>query len=209
MDSGVTIGRQGWQNATGPRPKRAPAQEAASSEIFFLTLYLSSEELDLTKSIPELPDAAPDTSVYSDPEQPQQGTSKNQSEPYFSVNNIASSPYVTDKGGDADEDEGEETAPQISERETDTEGDYDSDSETVTEVQNISSDSEDDIPLSYFQSSGCYVKCPKLSSTQSSKFCVSKGPGSVYPRSLSLCLRAPTLCAQGPSLRVPEGPCII
>ncbi|GBP79751.1 hypothetical protein EVAR_67527_1 [Eumeta japonica] len=34
----------------------------------------------------------------SDPEQPQQGTSKNQSEPYFSVNNIASSPYVTDKG---------------------------------------------------------------------------------------------------------------
>ncbi|GBP07891.1 hypothetical protein EVAR_78055_1 [Eumeta japonica] len=57
-----------------------------------------SEELDLTKSIPELPDAAPDTSVYSDPEQPQQGTSKNQSEPYFSVNNIASSPYVTDKG---------------------------------------------------------------------------------------------------------------
>ncbi|GBP60025.1 Condensin complex subunit 1 [Eumeta japonica] len=104
---GVTIGRQGWQNATGPRPKRAPAQEAASSEIFFYTLYLScknasgqcskSEELDLTKSIPELPDAAPDISVYPDPEQPQQGTNKNQSEPYFSVNNIASSPYVTDK----------------------------------------------------------------------------------------------------------------
>ncbi|GBP61945.1 Facilitated trehalose transporter Tret1 [Eumeta japonica] len=76
--------RQGWQNATGPRPKRAPAQEAASSEIFFLTLYLikcewtvlQSEELDFTKSIPELPDAAPDTSVYPDPEQPQQGTSK-------------------------------------------------------------------------------------------------------------------------------------
>ncbi|GBP00476.1 hypothetical protein EVAR_1009_1 [Eumeta japonica] len=74
LESGVTIGRQGWQNATGPRPKRAPAQEAASSEIFFLTLYLSSknasgqcsksEELDFTKSIPELPDAAPDTSVY-------------------------------------------------------------------------------------------------------------------------------------------------
>ncbi|GBP84018.1 hypothetical protein EVAR_15755_1 [Eumeta japonica] len=95
---GVTIGRQGWQNATGPRPKGAPAQEAASSEIFFLTLYLSSknasgqcsksEELDLTKSIPELPDAAPDTS----------GTSKNQSESYFSVSNIGSSPYVTDKG---------------------------------------------------------------------------------------------------------------
>ncbi|GBP59854.1 hypothetical protein EVAR_40238_1 [Eumeta japonica] len=58
---------------------------------------LQSEELDFTKSIPEL-DAAPDTSVYPDPEQPQQGTSKNQSEPYFSVNNIASSPYVTDKG---------------------------------------------------------------------------------------------------------------
>ncbi|GBP97367.1 hypothetical protein EVAR_63352_1 [Eumeta japonica] len=37
---------------------------------------LQSEELDLTKSIPELPDAAPDTSVYPDPEQPQQGTSK-------------------------------------------------------------------------------------------------------------------------------------
>ncbi|GBP55236.1 hypothetical protein EVAR_36820_1 [Eumeta japonica] len=54
------------------------------------------------------------------------------------------------RGGDADEDKGEETASQISERETDTEGDYDSDSETVTEVQNISSDSEDDIPLSYF-----------------------------------------------------------
>ncbi|GBP07282.1 hypothetical protein EVAR_92152_1 [Eumeta japonica] len=35
-----------------------------------------SEELDFTKSIPELPDAAPDTSVYPDPEQPQQGTSK-------------------------------------------------------------------------------------------------------------------------------------
>ncbi|GBP82999.1 hypothetical protein EVAR_58446_1 [Eumeta japonica] len=98
---------RGWQNATGPPPKGAPAQEAASSEIFFLTLYLSSknasgqcsksEELDLIKSIPELPDAAPDTSVYSDPEQLEQGTSKNQSEPYFSVNNIASSPYVTDK----------------------------------------------------------------------------------------------------------------
>ncbi|GBP82992.1 hypothetical protein EVAR_39681_1 [Eumeta japonica] len=50
----------------------------------FLTLYLikcewtvlKSEELDFTKSIPELPDAAPDTSVYPDPEQPQQGTSK-------------------------------------------------------------------------------------------------------------------------------------
>ncbi|GBP50612.1 hypothetical protein EVAR_28802_1 [Eumeta japonica] len=56
-----------------------------------------SEELDLTKSISELPDAAPDTSVYPDPEQPQQGTSKNQSEPYFSVNNMASSPHVTDK----------------------------------------------------------------------------------------------------------------
>ncbi|GBP04903.1 Zinc finger MYM-type protein 1 [Eumeta japonica] len=106
--SGVTIGRQGWQNATGPRPKGAPAQEAPSSEIFFLTLYLNSknasgqcsksQEFDLTKNIPVLPDAAPDTSVYPDPEQPQQGTSKNQSEPYFSVNNIASSPYVTDKG---------------------------------------------------------------------------------------------------------------
>ncbi|GBP58878.1 hypothetical protein EVAR_54672_1 [Eumeta japonica] len=31
-----------------------------------------SEELDLTKSIPELPDAAPDTSIYLDPKQPQQ-----------------------------------------------------------------------------------------------------------------------------------------
>ncbi|GBP52698.1 Mannosyl-oligosaccharide glucosidase GCS1 [Eumeta japonica] len=68
--SGVTIGRQGWQNATGPRP-RGPGPRGH---------------------------AAPDTSVYPDPEQPQQGTSKNQSEPYFSVNNIASSPYVTDKG---------------------------------------------------------------------------------------------------------------
>ncbi|GBP49250.1 hypothetical protein EVAR_96558_1 [Eumeta japonica] len=57
-----------------------------------------SEDLDLTKSIPELSDAAPGTSVHPDPEQPQQGTSKNQSEPYFSVNNIESSPYVTDKG---------------------------------------------------------------------------------------------------------------
>ncbi|GBP41602.1 hypothetical protein EVAR_34035_1 [Eumeta japonica] len=85
-DLDLAMRRQGWQNATGPRPKRAPAQEAASSEIFFLTLYLSSknasgqcsksEELDFTKSIPELPDAAPDTSVYPDPEQPQQGTSK-------------------------------------------------------------------------------------------------------------------------------------
>ncbi|GBP80079.1 hypothetical protein EVAR_22002_1 [Eumeta japonica] len=48
--SGVTIGRQGWQNATGPRPKRAPAQEAASSEIFFLTLYLSSSRKYLSGS---------------------------------------------------------------------------------------------------------------------------------------------------------------
>lgn len=55
-----------------------------------------SEELDLSESIPELPDAAPNTSVHPDPEQPQQGTSKNQK--YFSVNNIVSSPYVTDKG---------------------------------------------------------------------------------------------------------------
>ncbi|KAF5275778.1 hypothetical protein FQR65_LT16535 [Abscondita terminalis] len=59
--------------------------------------------------------------------------------------------------GDADVDEGEETALQISEHETDTEEDCDSYSETVTEDQNISSDSEDNIPLSYFQSLGCYV----------------------------------------------------
>ncbi|GBP90551.1 hypothetical protein EVAR_64671_1 [Eumeta japonica] len=41
-----------------------------------LLICSKSEELDFTKSIPELPDAAPDTSVYPDPEQPQQGTSK-------------------------------------------------------------------------------------------------------------------------------------
>ncbi|GBP48722.1 hypothetical protein EVAR_88183_1 [Eumeta japonica] len=35
-----------------------------------------SEDLDRIKSIPELPDAEPNTSVYPDPEQPQQGTSK-------------------------------------------------------------------------------------------------------------------------------------
>ncbi|KAF5273331.1 hypothetical protein FQR65_LT04754 [Abscondita terminalis] len=49
--------------------------------------------------------------------------------------------------GDADVDENEETSLQISEHETDTEEDCDSDSETVTEDQNISSDSEDNIPL--------------------------------------------------------------
>ncbi|GBP69466.1 hypothetical protein EVAR_48824_1 [Eumeta japonica] len=69
-----------------------PTQEGPSPRCF------KSEDLDLTKSIPELSDAAPGTSVHPDPEQPQQGTSKNQSEPYFSVNNIESSPYVTDKG---------------------------------------------------------------------------------------------------------------
>ncbi|GBP48272.1 Nose resistant to fluoxetine protein 6 [Eumeta japonica] len=42
----------------------------------FEDMCSKSEELDFTKSIPELPDAAPDTSVYPDPEQPQQGTSK-------------------------------------------------------------------------------------------------------------------------------------
>jgi hypothetical protein len=56
-----------------------------------------SEELDVTKRN-SMADAAPDASGYPDPEQPQQGTSKNQSESYFSVNNIASSPYITDKG---------------------------------------------------------------------------------------------------------------
>lgn len=65
-------------------------------------------------------------------------------------------------GGDADEDEGEETVPQISEHETDTEEDGDSDSETVAEDQNMTSDGEDDIPLSYFQSSACYVVKRKL-----------------------------------------------
>lgn len=47
-------------------------------------------------------DAAPDTSVYRDPEhtvkQSQQGSSKKQSKSDLSVNNIASSAYVTDKG---------------------------------------------------------------------------------------------------------------
>ncbi|GBP83442.1 Zinc finger MYM-type protein 5 [Eumeta japonica] len=57
-----------------------------------------SEDLDRIKSIPKLPDAEPNTSVYPDPEQPQQGTSKNEREIYFSVNNIVSSPYVTDMG---------------------------------------------------------------------------------------------------------------
>ncbi|KAK9883754.1 hypothetical protein WA026_001942 [Henosepilachna vigintioctopunctata] len=38
-----------------------------------------SEESGLTKSIPELPDAAPNTSGYPDPEHPQQSTTKNQS----------------------------------------------------------------------------------------------------------------------------------
>lgn len=33
--SGATIGWQGWQNATGPRPTKVPAQEAASQEYFF------------------------------------------------------------------------------------------------------------------------------------------------------------------------------
>ncbi|KAH9635592.1 hypothetical protein HF086_012261 [Spodoptera exigua] len=65
-------------------------------------------------------------------------------------------------GGDADEDDGEETAPQISEHETDTEEDCDSESETVMEDQNISSNNEDDIPLTYFQSSECYVVKRKL-----------------------------------------------
>ncbi|KAK9884381.1 hypothetical protein WA026_005337 [Henosepilachna vigintioctopunctata] len=50
--------------------------------------YSKSEESDPTKSIPELADAASNTSDYTDPEHPQQGTSKNRSELYFSVNNI-------------------------------------------------------------------------------------------------------------------------
>lgn len=53
--------------------------------------------MDVTESN-SIADAAPDTSVYADPEQPEQGTSENQSESYFSVNNSASSPYITDKG---------------------------------------------------------------------------------------------------------------
>ncbi|KAK9891994.1 hypothetical protein WA026_017474 [Henosepilachna vigintioctopunctata] len=39
--------------------------------------YSRSEESDLTKSVPELPDTAPNTSGYPDSEHPQQGTSKN------------------------------------------------------------------------------------------------------------------------------------
>ena len=56
-----------------------------------------SEELDLPKSN-SVADVAPDTSVYQDPKQPQPGTSKTQNESSFSMNSIASSPYVTDKG---------------------------------------------------------------------------------------------------------------
>ncbi|GBP62499.1 hypothetical protein EVAR_44739_1 [Eumeta japonica] len=50
--------------------------------------------------------------------------------------------------------------------------------------------------------------CSELLCTQRSKFYVTKGPGSVRLRTLTLCLRALTLYAQGPSFRVPEGLCI-
>ncbi|GBP84419.1 hypothetical protein EVAR_47806_1 [Eumeta japonica] len=43
------------------------------------TLLLQSEDLDRIKSIPELPDAEPNTSVYPDPEQPQQASKALQS----------------------------------------------------------------------------------------------------------------------------------
>ncbi|GBP06018.1 Probable RNA-directed DNA polymerase from transposon BS [Eumeta japonica] len=97
----------GLAKCHGPPTQEGPGPRGRELRNFFFNFVSNknasgqcskSEELDFTKSIPELPDAAPDTSVYPDPEQPQQGTSKNQSEPYFSVNNIASSPYVTDKG---------------------------------------------------------------------------------------------------------------
>ncbi|XP_026483029.1 zinc finger MYM-type protein 5-like [Ctenocephalides felis] len=53
-----------------------------------------SEDFNLSKSISELPDAAPNTSDYLNSETPQQGTSKL----YFCMEKIISSPYVTDKG---------------------------------------------------------------------------------------------------------------
>ncbi|GBP34885.1 hypothetical protein EVAR_26474_1 [Eumeta japonica] len=92
----------GLAQCHGPPTQGGPGPRGRELRNIFLTLYLrrqcfKSEELDLTKSIPELSDATPGTSVHPDPVQPQQGTSKNQSEPYFRVNNIEFSPYVTDK----------------------------------------------------------------------------------------------------------------
>ncbi|GBP12640.1 hypothetical protein EVAR_10293_1 [Eumeta japonica] len=65
----------GLAKCHGPPTQEGPGPRGRELRNIFFN-FVSNEELDFTKSIPELADAAPDTSVYPDPEQPQQGTSK-------------------------------------------------------------------------------------------------------------------------------------
>lgn len=64
--------------------------------------------------------------------------------------------------GGEDHESGDEIDPQISEHETDTEEECDSEPEAVMENRNIASSSDDDVPLSHFLTSHCYVVHRKL-----------------------------------------------
>ncbi|KAL3271777.1 hypothetical protein HHI36_022247 [Cryptolaemus montrouzieri] len=63
--------------------------------------------------------------------------------------------------GEVDEDEGGEIGPEISEHETDIEEECESETEKITENQNMASSSEY-IPLSYMQTSECYIVKNKI-----------------------------------------------